>query len=187
MPRGITTCVRCRTLKVRCDHAKPACSRCKQANVECSLNQRSSPDVVISHESSVYSTRSASDASTPSTIPTDPALADSPTSDDPTSKLSELAKRKSTSNIKKRNRACLSCTRCHRLKVKCDKGQPCARCRSSGFARQCEYTHRIEPNPDGIVASHAFIISEATPGRILSAWKSHPRGSSHWRDLMTKV
>ena len=181
--REITTCSRCRAFKVRCDRKKPTCTRCKHADVECSLQQDSSPDARTSQSPSGESIGDA----TPATTPTDSVSDGLPVSGE--RPVQQLADKKSSSGVtrKKRRRACLSCTRCHRLKVKCDKGQPCSRCRLSGFGRHCEYSHRIEPDPDGVVSSHSFLIPPATPGRIMSAWKSHPRGSSHWRDLTTKV
>lgn len=86
----------------------------------------------------------------------------------------------------KRQRACLSCVRCHRLKVKCDKGLPCTRCCQSGFGRQCEYTHRVEAAP--VTPSPVpFSRGKDNPERNVAAWHFRPRGSSNWRELVTKV
>lgn len=86
----------------------------------------------------------------------------------------------------KRQRACLSCVRCHRLKVKCDKGLPCTRCCQSGFGRQCEYTHRVEAAP--VMPSPVpFTREKDNPEKNVAAWHFRPRGSSNWRELVTKV
>ncbi|KAK8926707.1 Transcription factor lepE [Metarhizium anisopliae] len=85
---------------------------------------------------------------------------------------------------KKRRRACLSCVRCHRLKIKCDKKEPCTRCRLSGWGRQCEYTHRVEPSGE---AALPYVLTEEDPQVALATWHAPHRGLSHWRSLLSKA
>lgn len=90
--------------------------------------------------------------------------------------------------VRKRKRNCLSCLRCHRLKVKCDKELPCGRCKSSGNGRECYYSYNKGPNGGKFPCPTAPSSNEETK-TVLATWQvQHKvRGSSHWRDLMTKV
>src|SRR5207248_7716539 len=113
--REVETCVRCRHSKRRCDKAKPKCGRGRQAGLPCHY-----------------------DAS--QTLFTEELLSTSTESPHSTNNEPRTEK-----VVKKRNRACLSCIRCHRLKVKCDKRQPfCSRCARTGYGKTCEYTHRVQ-------------------------------------------
>lgn len=92
--------------------------------------------------------------------------------------------------IRKRKRNCLSCLRCHRLKVKCDKELPCGRCRSSGNGRECYYSYNKGPNGGKFPCPTAPMSSSGDDSKsAIARWQvSHKvRGSSHWRDLMAKV
>ena len=90
--------------------------------------------------------------------------------------------------VRKRKRNCLSCLRCHRLKVKCDKELPCGRCKSSGNGRDCYYSFNKGPNGGKFPCPTAPVKGDDSKGPQ-AAWQiQHKvRGSSHWRDLMTKV
>ena len=97
--------------------------------------------------------------------------------------------------IRKRKRNCLSCLRCHRLKVKCDKELPCGRCKSSGQGRECYYSYNKGPNggkfpcPSAPVTSKHHTSSHEANKAFMATWRiTHKfRGQSHWRDLMAKV
>lgn len=96
--------------------------------------------------------------------------------------------------VRKRKRNCLSCLRCHRLKVKCDKELPCGRCKSSGNGRECYYSYNKGPNggkfpcPTVTPTSNTRSGGDITKSTQATWHVSHePRGASHWRDLMTKV
>lgn len=41
--------------------------------------------------------------------------------------------------VRRRHRATLSCERCRRLKVKCDRNLPCSQCQRSKVAESCRY------------------------------------------------
>ena len=91
--------------------------------------------------------------------------------------------------VRKRKRNCLSCLRCHRLKVKCDKELPCGRCKSSGNGRECYYTYNKGPNGGKFPCPSAPTPTAEDKKTELATWQvQHKvRGSSHWRDLMTKI
>ena len=92
--------------------------------------------------------------------------------------------------VRKRKRNCLSCLRCHRLKVKCDKELPCGRCKSSGNGRECYYSYNKGPNGGKFPCPTAPVSSSSDENKkAMATWhvQHKVRGSSHWRDLMTKV
>lgn len=92
--------------------------------------------------------------------------------------------------IRKRKRNCLSCLRCHRLKVKCDKELPCGRCKSSGNGRECYYSYNKGPNGGKFPCPTAPVTASGDDSKAtIATWhvQHKVRGSSHWRDLMTKV
>lgn len=94
--------------------------------------------------------------------------------------------------VRKRKRNCLSCLRCHRLKVKCDKELPCGRCKSSGNGRECYYSYNKGPNGGKFPCPTAPAGGPTDPDSKkpqLAPWQiTHKvRGSSHWRELMARV
>ena len=92
--------------------------------------------------------------------------------------------------VRKRKRNLLSCMRCHRLKVKCDKELPCGRCKSSGNARDCYYSFNKGPNGGKFACPTPGNNQKTTDqSSQMPPWEiTHKvRGSSHWRELMAKV
>ncbi|KAH8807558.1 hypothetical protein F5884DRAFT_833292 [Xylogone sp. PMI_703] len=178
--REVKTCHRCRQLKLRCDRTKPSCNRCTGANASCSFATPLSTPTSI--------TKITSDNYTLSNIEYLPP----PTSADEHSmyleRQGDVGAVKEPSIIKRRNRAHLSCIRCYRLKVKCDKGLPCSRCRISGWGEYCAYHHRIESNTPSsdTHSSQAFIVKE-DPGNIATSWHAQRRGATHWSNVLSKL
>jgi hypothetical protein len=92
--------------------------------------------------------------------------------------------------LRKRKRTCLSCKRCHTLKVRCDKELPCGRCVASDKGGECYYNYNkgihsgrfasVAPPPD---------LPHRDPHAMMAHWQIHhrSRGASHWRELMVKV
>ena len=135
---------------------------------------------------------------TPGSIESDPGVTEFSTDNIPLP-----TRRRTNSNqvliqrvVRKRKRNCLSCLRCHRLKVKCDKELPCGRCKSSGNGGDCYYSYNKGPN------SGKFPCPTLTPAVLAqippagdhsksanNGWQlTHKvRGISHWKDLMAKV
>ncbi|PNY26663.1 Uncharacterized protein TCAP_03409 [Tolypocladium capitatum] len=90
---------------------------------------------------------------------------------------------------KRRRRACPSCVRCHRLKVKCDKKQPCTRCRLSGRGKHCTYTHRIEAEATASAASEGgspLAMADEELAAVVATWYSRHGGPSQ-RALLSRV
>jgi len=85
--------------------------------------------------------------------------------------------------VKRRDRATLSCVRCHRLKVKCDKKHPhCGRCSRLGFGKDCVYTHRAQES-----SSTPLVLEGEDAAKVLALFFLRKRGSSHWRTLLSRV
>lgn len=189
MPKGreIKTCGRCRQLKLRCDRTKPSCRRCTEAHVSCSfLVVLSTPTTGI--EPPTSETETATETLTPSSIADLPLLI--PLDEQPIylDSSRETSVEKLPSVAKKRRRAHLSCIRCYRLKVKCDRELPCSRCRLSGWSRHCAYNHRVENTPSFLdTRSQVSALGEEEPGRIHTSWHTEHRSASHWKELLSKV
>ena len=154
--REIKTCSRCRRLKLRCDRTKPSCQRCSEAEVSCS----------------------------PTTSGAEPSL-ESPALPRRQAKVDKKAV-KEDGIAKTRQRAHLSCGRCHRLKVKCDRDLPCGRCRGTGWGRHCSYNHQVADDKQ-----HTQTRSEgeeAQPGSLVSSsWHAQRRGPTHWKQVLSTV
>jgi hypothetical protein len=158
--REIQTCIRCKDSKRRCDKLKPSCSRCHRAGQTCLYPESISKETSTEPKAGILSPSSSCCSS-------------------PLEKESEPER-----VVKKRDRATLSCTRCHRLKVKCDKRQPCcSRCTRLGHGRNCTYTHKVQPPP----SAGPFIVDGDDAATIVSLWFLRKRGSSHWKALLARV
>ncbi|KAH7353134.1 hypothetical protein BKA66DRAFT_553815 [Pyrenochaeta sp. MPI-SDFR-AT-0127] len=163
--RDAQTCNRCRAGKRRCDKARPSCTRCERAGTPCNYDD--------------HSTR---------IIPFSDSPIDTETDDGNARGSMMLAP--PTSNhgrvVKKRVRACLSCTRCHRLKIKCDKSHPCGRCTRSGYETMCIYTHKAKPieTPRPLPP---FALTGEDPEYAVATWFLRRRGSSHWKALLNRL
>ncbi|KAH7318147.1 hypothetical protein B0I35DRAFT_353261 [Stachybotrys elegans] len=178
--REVKTCERCRHFKRRCDLVKPACTRCVQASVRCSFDVEPS------------TTSPANDD--PSATPTTNGLISPSTSaesPDPSGAAADSSAQATAQRIiRKRKRNCLSCLRCHRLKVKCDKQLPCGRCKNSGNGRECYYSYNKGPNGGKFPCPTApASTSTDNPGAPLATWATthRVRGSTHWKELMVKI
>lgn len=176
--RQIKTCRRCRLLKLRCDRIKPACERCVQAEASCSFLHDHSPQSVAraEHLANRHLTRSSSEQSS------SPGDESAPSSE--IAAAQEILK-----TVKRRKRAHLSCTRCHRLKVRCDKKLPCSRCRGSGWGQQCTYTQRVESDLPASDAGQDALCAAAheDPKHIYTSWHTRRRGATHWKTLVARV
>lgn len=172
--RQIRACLRCRQLKRRCDQAQPACTRCQQAGSPYSLdNDPVIPLATPSRESTTeVSVHLARTPSTPNHSENDMQLSSSLSA----CAIQETGGRK---RLRKRNRACLSCSRCHRMKVRCDRKLPCARCRASGFAEDCVFTHPPTTTFNSTV--------QEDPVAVVTSFHSRHRGPSNWKALLFMV
>lgn len=87
-------------------------------------------------------------------------------------------------SVKKRDRAVLSCTRCHQLKVKCDRGQPCGRCRRSGYGTNCTFSHDA---PGSSSVRTLSTPSEEDPELVVATWFLRKSGSSQYKAILDRV
>lgn len=179
--REIRTCSRCRSLKLRCDQSKPSCHRCTRANVACSLEASAATDnSSTGSPNSVIETtpQSGTEPSPPSTTELERQLRLQNKNDESTVQ--------ETSSVKQRQRAQLSCIRCHRLKARCDRDLPCSRCRVSGFGKFCEYRYRTEKANAPLVTGALKTVGQDADSRVKS-WLAQRRGATHWDDLISAV
>ncbi|KAF2626551.1 hypothetical protein BU25DRAFT_90252 [Macroventuria anomochaeta] len=168
--REVTTCTRCRQSKRRCNKAKPSCTRCERGGIPCTYEegQKKSPP-------SSYSDLTSANTSKSATTPPTPIV--------------------QHQGVRKRNRTCLSCSRCHRLKVKCDQKQPCARCSYSGVQAACTYTHRAklpqqshEQAPEQPQHQEVpFALTDEDPEFVVATWYLRKRGSTHYRAILDRM
>ncbi|KAH7118631.1 hypothetical protein B0J13DRAFT_196485 [Dactylonectria estremocensis] len=176
--RPVKSCDRCRRLKIRCDRAKPACNRCSLAGSECNfLSDSLGLPTEVPTPLDVFSSTSSESTPATSDVTTDNGLTDQPASSCVPLKPNEP---------KKRNRASLSCVRCRRLKVKCDKAQPCSRCSLSGWTKSCTYTHRIRTEPDSNTLDTDFVHKLEDPCEVVPTWHARYRGLGHWKSLLLR-
>ena len=97
--------------------------------------------------------------------------------------------------VRRRNRACLSCVRCHRLKVKCNQSEPCDRCMRSGVQATCTYTQKKsfgEPtahtqSPSQSHPEVPFALTGEDPEFVVATWYLRKRGSTHFRAILNRV
>ncbi|UNI19535.1 hypothetical protein JDV02_005715 [Purpureocillium takamizusanense] len=223
--RQIKTCERCRLFKIKCDREQPACLQCRRAHAKCSQWPPAAGTSSSSTSSGGTSPASADTSVTAGSAEASEAAAPRPAANLDDDDDDDSASRPPPADVdanavdadgrhdaredapdahdrmsparKKRRRACLSCVRCHRLKVKCDKKQPCTRCRLSGWGRQCAYTHRVEdeatmmarddPSTPASADAVPFVVTEEEPETVITTWHARHRGLSHWRALLCRL
>ncbi|KAF2269446.1 hypothetical protein CC78DRAFT_487067 [Lojkania enalia] len=176
--REINTCTRCRESKRQCDKLKPSCTRCLHAGVVCSYSTKDDKYKPPENEDDI-------------TLGV-PNLSSTPELDGLTALALEargpsVPQEKPERIIKRRDRASLSCTRCHRLKIKCDKKQPCSRCLRSGHEGTCIYTHKIQKINQTLSPSLPCILAGEDPENVVVTWFLRRRGFSHWRSLLRRI
>lgn len=212
--RPISSCRRCRKFKVGCDRAKPRCSRCAKAKMECHYpSPPSSPsDASAPAEDADGSLRSRMpgdgyqgecvdaaasvtqlSGSTVHTGPTEPSLQN----------LSLYASSLRLGNVSPsaadvdgfgnkgakltRDRAILSCMRCRRHKVRCDRKIPCSRCIKNKRESQCVYSEAAPPLGRIISDKHHETLNLIATGFIDSKWDATVRNGTHWNSILYEV
>ncbi len=190
-------CQRCRRLKTGCDRASPQCARCERARVRCeyflSPDQPGPPDTQKGSKSA-NATKLLSSA--------EESLFrggyDEPSPDDPDFSaalwLDELRKHLDHSSDAvqklpqpKRDRAILSCARCRKHKVRCDRRSPCGRCVNVNKQANCTYpgsnssTQRANP-PENSQTLSTIALNYPRP---IGDLRFRSRG--HWSTIFHKV
>ncbi|KAL7928251.1 hypothetical protein V8C35DRAFT_333163 [Trichoderma chlorosporum] len=178
--RKILTCSRCRLLKLQCDQSKPSCQRCSKAKVICSPGACSSAEGPYTGLSNLVAE-----------APLQPAAAQSLSlfvlqeQQKPSINNGDIHNVQEPTLVKKRQRAQLSCIRCHRLKVKCNRDLPCLRCRTSGFGKFCEYHHRIEKASASSGDDPPKMVYD--PETPIKSWHTQRRSATHWSELLSTL
>lgn len=210
--RPISSCRRCRKFKVGCDREKPSCGRCAKAKVECHYpSPPSSPSDAIVPVDDVDGTLrnhahgdeggcvdvavsvKQPSSSTVYTRPTEPSLQNlslfasslrlanvSPPAADLDGSGKQAAKLT-------RDRAILSCMRCRRHKVRCDRKIPCSRCIKNKRESQCVYSEAAPPLGRIISEKHHETLNLIATGFIDSKWDATVRNGTHWNSLLYEV
>ncbi len=200
----VQACVRCRRSKRKCDGASLGCGRCVAAGVSCSRSDTAAgsdpPSSIRSgmmKEGESYTTATGGWRTKRRASPTgsDGGNDQDGSDQEEAAEESEAGEAASFNTVtgpakKKRTRLCLSCVRCHRLKVKCDKALPCSRCVRGGLDNDCTYTHSQSTKPHNyLLQSPSFpftSVGEMSRG-VYDAWESIHRGDSHWKILIAQV
>ncbi|KAM3513920.1 hypothetical protein MY11210_002457 [Beauveria gryllotalpidicola] len=209
--RPIQACRRCRKYKVGCDRARPQCSRCSKSRAECiyvasdvaltvktiisetvvqqplqqPLNELTPPGTETPRNN--LSSRSASPPEQET-----PALAAPKGPYSPSSahfRSADLIPAKNhLVHAAKRDRAILSCTRCRRHKVRCDRRTPCGRCMKTNKESECIYAD--PPVPDAAAAApekpYKSLHGIATT-YIDHRWDNRFRNLTHWTILLQEI
>ncbi|KAM5481321.1 hypothetical protein MaudMau93_007151 [Microsporum audouinii] len=205
--RTVQTCEACRKAKVRCDRAKPQCSRCLKANRDCSYLAE---DATSSLESSSTSYTALSDPASPDQI--DAWLADlngatSTAGSEASETLGSIGASNSNENTppstalactklhslteagpqywvsRRRKRNTITCVRCRRMKVRCDRQLPCGRCAKINKVDECVYAKpERTTDDDGLLSQVSSEIPQAPVTHRI--WRSKFRTGTHWSGLI---
>ncbi|KAF2467806.1 uncharacterized protein BDR25DRAFT_291173 [Lindgomyces ingoldianus] len=174
--RQIQTCDWCRESKRRCDKTKPTCSRCLRAGIVCSFSTSLNRNGVFNSNSSSPNPLTAEDWPYSQTSSLEPRV------EGGSDEVGSVGK-----VVKRRVRTCLSCKRCHRLKVKCDKKLPCSRCCQSGNSMKCSYTYQKHTTNQPLCPADPFTSAGENLEAVITLWFWRRRGSSHFRALLSRI
>lgn len=203
----IQACQRCRKFKVGCDRARPICRRCAKSRSECMYvasdvsiapepagrahaqprsqppNELTPPSTESSHKE--LSSRSAS--------PPEEASA-SATSEGPypcssaNFRSAELIPARShTRQPAKRDRAVLSCLRCRKHKVRCDRRTPCGRCMKNNKESECIYSEFPGPEAPAEADKPYKSLHGIATSFIDHRWDNRFRNVTHWTASLREV
>ena len=168
--RPVSACERCRAGKTGCDRVRPSCSRCTRAGTLCEYkvpSKRTARHLVCERQTEQRCDKATSSRGAESSPPGSHNIVSRTT---PTDELNGMSAAEdvhhcSVSNdhpsrenspqvcpIKlKRDRAILSCVRCRKHKVRCDRKVPCGRCIKARREAQCVYTEPVHTAPRPVV------------------------------------
>ncbi|UNI16054.1 hypothetical protein JDV02_002529 [Purpureocillium takamizusanense] len=210
--RPVSACERCRTAKVGCDRVRPSCSRCSRAETLCEYN---APSRQIARypvrgrrndaqqcaqstsqregESPPQTSRNSLTHTSPDHGLDDMSTAGGPRQDDPASSSDHppramLSPEAQTCPIKlKRDRAVLSCVRCRKHKVRCDRKVPCGRCVKARREAQCVYTEPVHAPPTPVVWDGGDALNTIATRFVDATWDSQNRNGTHWNNLLQEL
>lgn len=215
--RPVSACQRCRGLKVACDRARPRCIRCARAGAACEYGPAGgqSPELEAgsgqpsSHGHLVPQQRISGPSPASSGPPS--STQNSPAWPSPSDIVSDMlmqtlalprdsASRESIPTrettppehtkrcIKlKRDRAILSCDRCRRHKVRCDRKVPCGRCIKNRRETQCVYTESTHTPSRALALEDGGALNLIATRFVDANWDSQFRNGTHWNKLLIGV
>ncbi|KAM3501809.1 hypothetical protein MY10362_005268 [Beauveria mimosiformis] len=209
--RPIQACQRCRKYKVGCDRARPHCSRCSKSRAECIYvasdvalaiktisetvsrqplhqqphNQLTAPDTETRRKD--LSLRSASPpkeetpaSAAPKGRPYSPSSAHFRSAD-------LIPANNHLAQSAKRDRAILSCTRCRRHKVRCDRRTPCGRCIKNNKESECMYSDPPVPAAATVPEKPYKSLHGIATAYIDHRWDNRFRNLTHWTILLQEI
>lgn len=116
-----------------------------------------------------------------------PAPEQSSGTSSPTAANGTKTSKDGTREIRKRQRQWLSCEACHKMKVKCDRGQPCGRCAKGDRADKCVYeVPKKKVNKSGRLANGVKVSNDDTPKESTEKFVKYRKGKvrhggrTHW-------
>ena len=213
--RPVHTCRQCRGSKVRCDRASPSCSRCIRLGLKClySLAEETPLRGPSGLETPAASSSSASDnigtcsprvTRSPTLPPTRTTSSNKEGELDfaappPNSQEGELGAVKPLlirlglgpdylrwKSPTTRNRGTVSCSRCRKLKVRCDRQKPCARCIKFGKENYCSYQQFLNEK-DAKQTTSLESLRTGVPNFVDANRPKGQRNPGHWSNLVEAV
>ncbi|OAQ82063.1 C6 transcription factor [Purpureocillium lilacinum] len=87
----------------------------------------------------------------------------------------------------KRDRAILSCVRCRKHKVRCDRKVPCGRCIKARREAQCVYTEPVHTAPRPVVWDGDAALNTIATRFVDATWDVQNRNGTHWNNLLQEL
>ena len=166
--RPISACLRCRGAKLGCDKSKPRCQRCVRLGADCTYSsQTQSPE----------GGRSDDDIARNSARRQTPEELDHGTS-------SESPPERQPHVPARRDRAIISCVRCRKHKVRCDRKAPCDRCTRLNKGSECVYFGGSSAKSYSIPVDQTKTIATTY---VDEQWHHRFRTPAHWTTLLYEV
>ncbi|KAL2835831.1 hypothetical protein BJY01DRAFT_252337 [Aspergillus pseudoustus] len=172
--RQIRACERCRALKVRCDTQRPTCGRCSKTGAGCAFP----PEAVPQEEDAM--TGDAGQELAFNVLALSPPRQDDDDAFPFTCPAAFGPSQCVQCPTQKRVRIPISCARCRRLKVRCDRSHPCSRCIRAKSA--CTYS-RKEGTPHSSETSDV----QFDPATRIAQWNEKFRSDAHWIRLAFEI
>lgn len=213
--RPIQACQRCRKYKVGCDRARPCCRRCAKSRSECiylasdidvaSINAAPVPGHLPGLTIDASARPRASNLSPPDTEASLRAASSRSASPDdnepnylspsgkypcssPNFRSADLIPAKThVREPAKRDRAILSCIRCRKHKVRCDRRTPCGRCMKNNKESECVYAEPPASDSPGNAEKPYKSLHGIATTFIDHRWDNRFRNMTHWTGLLREV
>lgn len=167
--RPISACLRCRGAKLGCDKSKPQCQRCVRLGTHCTYSSQ---------------TRSPERGRPNDNIVPDAACPQSPEKPDHGASSAWPPERQLPHIPARRDRAIISCVRCRKHKVRCDRNAPCDRCTRLNKGSECVYFEGNSTKSSSIPVDQTKTIATTY---VDEQWHNRFRTPAHWTTLLNEV